>query len=556
MHEASSGETPTAGLAIFSRRWSDPALLAVLLFLAAGLRLWIVTHAAVGARDSIGYIRYALQLESQGWSEVVPKQKQHPLYPLAILAVSKPVRFLAGDSDPQTLLRSAQLVSLLAGVLLVVPVYYLGKELFDRHVGFWSAALFQCLPGPAQVTSDALSDGLFLLWMAGAMLLAVQALRTGSAVRFGQCGVLGGLAYLTRPEGAFVTASTLATLLGLQIIGRRFTWRRALAGGACLVLASLAVAGPYLAATGRLTNKPTPRDLLQLLRDEDEWRTEVRAAPPDAVRPQDRGPPLAVLGVWWNDVRDQGRSRVLWALESVVEETVKTSLYLTSPLALVGMWWFWPRFRRVPGSWVPFVLCLGHSLVLWRLAVVAGYVSERHTLILVLCHTFWAVALLSALVDWSAERWLSPGHRPWLLTAVLLVFVGLGLPIALRPMHTNRLAHREAGLWLADHARPFDLIVDPFAWAHFYAGRVLHDGTLPPRPRGERPNCYVVIEDSDHTHSRLTGMAQAQSLAAKGTLVWQSPPTCQPRVKIYSVSAAQRKPPRRMPTDQNLMSKP
>src|SRR5438067_1669545 len=64
-----------------------------------------------------------------------------------------------------------------------------------RRVGFWSALLFQCLPASARILSDGLSEGVFLLLTAVALLLAVHALRSGSVACFTLCGICGGLAY-------------------------------------------------------------------------------------------------------------------------------------------------------------------------------------------------------------------------------------------------------------------------------------------------------------------------------------------------------------------------
>src|SRR5205814_627612 len=79
---------------------------------------------------------------------------------------------------------SAQLVSALASVLLVLPMFYLGKELFDRRVAFWATLLFQCLPASARVMPDGLSESLFFLLCASAFLFAVRGLRTGAAPTF------------------------------------------------------------------------------------------------------------------------------------------------------------------------------------------------------------------------------------------------------------------------------------------------------------------------------------------------------------------------------------
>src|SRR5712691_2792109 len=62
--------------------WREVALLAVLLGLAAGIRAWLIGHTEVAARDSVGFIRYALELERYPWKEVLERSLQHPGYPM------------------------------------------------------------------------------------------------------------------------------------------------------------------------------------------------------------------------------------------------------------------------------------------------------------------------------------------------------------------------------------------------------------------------------------------------------------------------------------------
>src|SRR5260370_4886806 len=178
------------------------ALLAVLFLLTASSRAWLIGHTEVAARDSVGFIRYALELERYPWKEVLERSLQHPGYPMVLLAVSWPVRYILGGTDAVSMQLSAQLASAFAGVLLIIPMYYLGRDLFGRRAGFWGTALFQCLPVSARVMSDALSEATFLLFTTTALLLAVRALRSQSAARFAWCGLFSGLAYLTRPHGA------------------------------------------------------------------------------------------------------------------------------------------------------------------------------------------------------------------------------------------------------------------------------------------------------------------------------------------------------------------
>src|SRR5262249_52789630 len=134
------------GGAAASGRWRDAALLAVLLAAAVGLRGWLLSHTVVAARDSIGFIRYALLIEQEPWRQVLRHNHQHPGHPRAVPAVPWPVRALSTAPEADVMRLSAQLVSNLAAVLLVVPMYFLGKRLFHRPAGFGAALVFQLLP--------------------------------------------------------------------------------------------------------------------------------------------------------------------------------------------------------------------------------------------------------------------------------------------------------------------------------------------------------------------------------------------------------------------------
>ena len=142
-----------------------------------------------------------------------------------------------------------------------------------------------------------------------------------------------------------------------------------------------------------------------------------------------------------------------------------------------------------------------------RMAVVVGYLSERHTVFLMLCGITWAAAELVWLADRVpillgklglplAVRW-----RAVLAATCVSVLAAALLSEALHPLHANRAGHRAAGVWLRDHYRPGDEIIDPFCWAHYYAGAVFAEG-LAPVP-GFRPARYIVLENSTNQHSRL-----------------------------------------------------
>src|SRR6478735_4508112 len=144
------------------REWfSDLWRIGFVMLLALCGRGWNIAHTEVISRDGIAFIRCALQLEEPPMSagenphqmtraEVLKASFHPPGYSTSVLAVSWVVRPLV--PDPCDAMRlSAQIASLLASLLLVVPMYFLGKLVFDRQTAFIGTLLFQVLPVATQV---------------------------------------------------------------------------------------------------------------------------------------------------------------------------------------------------------------------------------------------------------------------------------------------------------------------------------------------------------------------------------------------------------------------
>lgn len=554
MEEPSSGKM-AQGSRLLSSLWRrDWFLLVLLVLLASGVRAWMIDHTAVAARDSIGFIRYAWQLEHQPWRTVLKSSLHPPLYPATVLAVSVPVRRLLHTSDCFAMQYSAQLASSLAGIVLVIPMFYLGKELFDRRVGFWSAALFQCLPVSSRALSDGLTEGLFLLLAATVFVLACRALRNGSVVRFGLCGLCGGLAYLTRPEGVLLVGTIGLVLLGQQMLPAwRKHWGRTLACAASLGLTALLVSAPYMTIIGGFTNKTTPNGILRAgAAEHGEEETPVdreMPSPSAAICYTANTPALAVVwGTWWPTWTESHHGGSLsWGLEAYIKEVGKGFHYLVWLPAFLGLWWFRERLRSAPGAWVMLLVCVLHSLLILRVAAVAGYLSERHSLLLVLCGSFWAAAgvqeiprRLSAIGARLAynPKIVTWGGHPRAVEVLLLVLMTVyGLPSTLKTMHPSRIGHREAGRWLADNTDPSDEVIDPFCWANYYAGRDFLSGTQPLPASGHVPMRYVVLDYGSH-HSRIPLLRVAEKIAEGGKIVYHWPAQTMPGealVRIFEV---------------------
>ncbi len=182
--------------------------------------------------------------------------------------------------------------------------------------------------------------------------------------------------------------------------------------------------------------------------------------------------------------------------------------------ALVGFWAFRGRFRLVPGGPALLLVLVLLLATLYRLAVFAGYLSDRHLLLVTMCSCFWMAAGTVVVGRWFA-RWVRDPHAAtaW-ATALFLLLCGGSALKSMETLHADRAGFRAAGYWLAQNASPGDKLVDPYTWAGYYAGRVLQkDG---PQSAQQPPVCYVVVDVSPNSHSHLDEVEQAKKLAETG----------------------------------------
>jgi hypothetical protein len=481
--------------------WTDTRCLLVLFILVALLRLWQVTHTEVLARDSVGYISIAWRLAHEDWRTVLPSVTQHTGYPVAILPFAAAFRSWIPDDPARAMVFAAQWAGVAFSLLLIFPVYYLGKELFDRRVGFWAVVFLQALPATGRLMADGLSEPVFLCFAVGGLFCACRALRCGAVAWFAAAGLLGGLAYLTRVEGALVVGSTGLVLLAFQAVPRlRRSWPNWMACAGALSFAGLAAALPYMIVIGGITVKPIKHHLASEPAPHWSAHEEADAAPTIARSPL----PWAV---WLTGSTLHPEDRTLWALNALRVELVKATFYILWLPALLGLFLFRDRLWRVPGSWVVVVLCVLLLALLYRVAQVMGYLSERHAILVVLVGLYPAVAALAVVGKWLAAMlpFLHPRERVsgTLVTLSVLTLLAVApLPRTLATLHGDRAGFRRAGEWLAHHAEPRAEVFDPYSWAGYYAGRYF-GSEKPDFPSGHAVTYVVLEENSTSNHDHL-----------------------------------------------------
>jgi Dolichyl-phosphate-mannose-protein mannosyltransferase len=522
---------------------TDWLLIGVLITLVLPLRLWLLYNTEVTARDSIGYIRYALQFEQYSWQEVLTRNHQHPGYPALVWLMSLPVRAIDGATTPDNMERSTQLVNLFASLLLIVPMYFLGRQFFDRTVNFWSVILYQYLPISAQHLSDGISEPIFLVLLVSGLLQAVHAIRERTLWRSVLCGLFTGLAYLTRPEGALILPAFAGVLIVLQFRSEwRCAWQRFFACGTSALVTAALIASIYVAATGRITNKlsaiETLNNLVKLVAD-------IFCA---QESPTAASGSMHLFAVSFPMIDNKGM-RLLRSVWALISEVCAGFHYVAGIPALLGFWWTFGAMRRLAGFWVVMAFGMLHSFILIALAMSVSYVSDRHVMILVLGGCFLAVAGLRELprrvlalchtntrdrqsqigVPSGVSDAVGKAWKTWYRSApvwfgiLMFALIAFCLPKATQRLHGNRVGNHEAGLWLAKQiVRDGNAnIVDDHAWSHFFSGLIFQEGREPAFARDHTSKCFVVT-----TRSRdplVDSLRQSGKLAKNAEVVFHWP---------------------------------
>ena len=356
---------------------------------------------------------------------------------------------------------------------------------------------------PAHITSDGLTEGVYLLGLATALLLGVRAIGRPSVGAFLQCGLATGVTYLVRPEGAFVgvaCGSVAVALAAARKWSRRSTagWLTALAVGGLLP------AAPYMVLIGGITNKPSVNRVWERI-------INPRQQLMESVGKADAPPAVAgtALFATWLPADSTGVVRVAHVVQSIAKESLKSIHFAPALWAVCGLVVVFHRLRSDPRLWV-LVIFVGLNLsVLMLLGYKVGYVSERHTLPLVYVGCLLAAGGLEPAGRWCLnvralrEVVAGLGGPRWAATWVLAALVASALPGALKPLHEHRIGHKHAGEFLAANATAADVIVDPYEWARFYCGRAVQ--TIPPHPSPFRYR-WAVDEPSkgEVSHTVLT----------------------------------------------------
>src|SRR4029077_100048 len=99
-----------------------------------------------------------------------------------------------------------------------------------------------------------------------------------------------------------------------------------------------------------------------------------------------------LFALWWAGDMGPGTDRTWWGVQAVGWELFVGLEYVFWAPLLLGTWCCLRRSVRIPGVWVLLLTTFSITFCVWRVAVVVGYVSDRHLLLVILCWLPWCVA--------------------------------------------------------------------------------------------------------------------------------------------------------------------
>ncbi len=401
----------------------------VILASALVLRLILAITLPCVSRDGAAFCTYAQQLRAQGVGYLqTPDAVQHPLFPTLIGASFAALRSCGAPATPTVWIVAGQIITLASGLGVILLTGALCRLVAERCSGAvrlsvarnfgWLLAGF--LPLNVWHSADVMADELHLCFYLGAVLCFARSSARRAALG---AGILAGLAFLTRQEGALVA---LVAVVFLIAHCRRDGARRVVARVVLVLVGFALLAGPYWWLTGSFSNKKDPLELLLGSVTAPPATVSVASSElvsaPVAAR---RGPIAARL-----ERQDPGW---LMLAPTVVHELFRAGRIVIPLLAFVGLVMIG---RRLGDSHNRFLMMLlvSHVAVLALLLKREGYLAQRHLLpVLSLLMPYAVLALVGVMDRLRARR-----HSAGAMVVLAVVFLPLLLYSLRQPNHADR----------------------------------------------------------------------------------------------------------------------
>ena len=365
------------------------------------------------------------------YKEAIGFSGQQPLYSFLIALISP----LVSDFEV-----AGKLISSFFGILVIFPVYFLGKRVFDQKIAFFSAFFLAIHPYFRRFSGDVLKESTYLFFLAIAIWFTLKTVQRGKMYSYLFVPFFSALAYLVRPDGIEI----LLVVFFYFFFIKKFDlpekkWTVIL----LLLLSSVILFLPYL---------------LHLREATGEWALS---------KAKSIGGILG-LGVMRDEVSFM--TKVIYSLKKLNLEIFAIYHPLFIFLLAIGLLKRGSsHFKNgkkflisffVLHYFVLFLLIL--NLTEWKSGerVQEYLLSGRHVLPLLLISIYWVGEGFLTIYHWICKKLepylsahsLDPKRRMFVMAGLLILVLAIVLPKTLKPQRYERLSEKWAGIWIKNQS--------------------------------------------------------------------------------------------------------
>lgn len=424
---------------------SSKRVLLALLLIAFLLRFPFLLYPEVIRNNGIEYIRHAKLILAGDWTA----GKAPPFYP-ALIAFTN---LFIPDAE-----QAGILISIIFGALLVLPVFHLGREIFDEPVGVLSAVFVVVHPFLNSFSGSVMTESTYYFLVAMIVWTGWRAFRKGRAGEVVLFGLLASLAYLTRPEGiGFLIVFCLWTLIVAPSDGKR-TWTKRVGIVLLAVFCFLVLSGPYLVAIRKETGRwgITKKFAISIGPASGEGAQAIEAFT--------KKKEISLLSLVKNPLIVL-KKIVVGFLESlyVFQQAYNPVLFFFGLAALFFLW-------KIPVSIKGNLYLFSYVFFFLGLVLPFLWVARRYTSQMIPVAIPWAAFGFLHSARWASER-LKEGALKKKLPVLLLIVLLIGLYVQGWPTQDRnfRMIQKETGLWMRDHLPKGQKMMSKMGQESFYA---------------------------------------------------------------------------------------
>ena len=526
------------------------------------LRLFFMRYRFAVAFDEVNYLKLGVSGYLNGLGDILHTYWS-PLLPALI-------SFSCHFFEDYEL--AGRTVSMLAGTALVIPIYFLGKFVYDKNVGILAAGFVAIFPPLAFQATQVLTEPVYMLSGTCAMLFGLRMLKRYSAGFALLVGIFSGLAYLAHPQGIGFLIMLLFWVI-FASLSKRFLIRpvRVIWLTVPLIFAFLSVSAPYLLylkhVTGRWTLSAKANANMQMDAPkngvEDPFRSldhTNKIVPIDQIFHQgnflqstDGGRQPVREVRFWPFVSKYVKN-VADVLKSAIPELLTTIPMILLGVGLVGRSW-----QAQQGIMV--VYLISFIGFFWFVLIPSFHINLRYfTPLLPIC-SLWIARGAIIIHEWlsthvplsrlSIRKRMSSGGTPAVIVLVAFLVLSFlpefGRVISRNPdsngFWADPIEQKKAGLWLKENANGSNVIMSRNHAVDFYAGNYDITGSVTiPKNRIERvleyarsrnANYLVLNERYKESYPEISFLLEAEDAVQGLQLVYDETGPSGLKTRIY-----------------------